>query len=166
MITDLNEIKRLGEERENENLRFRAFLKRQVGRKIDKIVHKLNKIYNIKIDCTQCGNCCIDLSPNVMDDEIHAICDKVELPVSSFLRDFTDMSDWGVRTLKKGACSFLIQKKCTIYEVRPQTCRDFPHLHKPGFISRTYGAIASYSVCPIVFNVMEDLKDKLKFKRL
>ncbi|MBI9035383.1 MAG: YkgJ family cysteine cluster protein [Bacteroidales bacterium] len=165
MITDLNEIKHLGVERKNENLRFRSFLKGQIGRKVDKIVHKLNKIYFKKIDCTKCGNCCADLSPNIHDDEIQAVCNKVELPVASFLRDFTEMDDIGDRHLQSRPCSFLMQKQCIIYEVRPQTCRDFPHLHKSGFISNYYGVMVVYSVCPIVFNVVEDLKDKLKFKR-
>jgi Fe-S-cluster containining protein len=47
---------------------------------------------------------------------------------------------------------------CSIYDNRPDTCRTFPHLEKPGFVSRLIGVIGSLSVCPIAFNVFEELK--------
>ncbi|MBW1737720.1 MAG: hypothetical protein JRJ69_09220 [Deltaproteobacteria bacterium] len=50
---------------------------------------------------------------------------------------------------------------CSHYELRPEACRSFPHLHKEEFVSRLMGVIQNYAVCPIIFNVYERLKNEL-----
>ena len=39
--------------------------------------------------------------------------------------------------------------------------RSFPHLDKEEFVTRLWAVVDNYSICPIVFNVYEILKDKL-----
>ena len=58
-------------------------------------------------------------------------------------------------------CPFLVDDLCTNYDARPQVCRSFPHLHKKDFRSRLYGVIFNYELCPIVYNVYEQLKEEL-----
>jgi Fe-S-cluster containining protein len=58
-------------------------------------------------------------------------------------------------------CPFLKDNLCSNYECRPQDCRSYPHLHKGGFVSRLWGVVENYGVCPIVFNVYERLKTEL-----
>ena len=50
---------------------------------------------------------------------------------------------------------------CTVYDHRPDDCRSYPHLHKDEFVFRLIQAVENCSVCPIVFNVFERLKDEL-----
>jgi Fe-S-cluster containining protein len=50
---------------------------------------------------------------------------------------------------------------CINYDHRPKDCSSYPHLHKNEFLSRTWGVIDNYSVCPIVFNTYEILKIEL-----
>jgi Fe-S-cluster containining protein len=57
-------------------------------------------------------------------------------------------------------CVFLNDNLCMIYEARPKTCRDFPHI-APG--SHTLGSRqASHArwaaLCPIIFNALEQQK--------
>ncbi len=61
-------------------------------------------------------------------------------------------------------CHFLKDTTCTIYQNRFTECREFPHLHKANFKARFFSTIQYYSMCPIIFNVTETLKDKLGFK--
>ena len=42
-------------------------------------------------------------------------------------------------------------------------CRSYPHLHKKEIISRLMGVVFNCSVCPIVFNVYEQMKLELWF---
>ena len=58
-------------------------------------------------------------------------------------------------------CHFLADNICTIYPQRFHECREFPHLHKPGFVQRFPGTIMHYARCPIIFNVIEELKRQL-----
>jgi hypothetical protein len=58
-------------------------------------------------------------------------------------------------------CPFLANNKCSNYDCRPKDCRSYPHLHKKDFVFRLWGVIENYEVCPIVFNVYEQLKTEL-----
>jgi hypothetical protein len=49
-------------------------------------------------------------------------------------------------------------------EARPNDCRLFPHLHKKGFVFRLIQVVENCSICPIVFNVFERLKQELWHK--
>ncbi|MBV9989122.1 MAG: hypothetical protein JO301_15695, partial [Chitinophagaceae bacterium] len=44
-------------------------------------------------------------------------------------------------------------------------CREFPALHVPGFRNRLFTTFMHYERCPIIFNVMEQLKDVIGFDR-
>jgi len=72
--TNLSKIKQKAAEREDENFRFRAFLKSKDSDKVDEIVHQLHKEITQQIDCKLCGNCCIQLKPRLNEkDNIGAI---------------------------------------------------------------------------------------------
>lgn len=62
-------------------------------------------------------------------------------------------------------CHFLCEKKCTIYEDRFDECRNFPALDQPGISNRLFATLMHYGMCPIIFNVMEELKTTSSFKR-
>jgi len=164
MIKDLEEIKQLGKENEEENFRFRSWLKMQDSKKIDNIVHRLNHIYFSKIDCTACGNCCTVIKPLISKKDIKRITRHLNVSEDEFKKEYTEMDDEGDMLFKNLPCKFLENKRCSIYPYRPFECRSYPHLHKKDFISRLFGVIDNYSVCPIVFNVYEDLKLQFGFK--
>jgi uncharacterized protein len=67
-------------------------------------------------------------------------------------------------SFKNSPCPFLENKKCTVYNQRPTDCKSYPHLQKKNFTTRLLGVMDNYSICPIVFNVFEDLKQALKFR--
>ena len=58
-------------------------------------------------------------------------------------------------------CPLLSGNLCTVYEHRPNDCRSFPHLDQDEFVFRLTQAVQNCSICPIVFNVFERLKDEL-----
>lgn len=160
---DLETIEELGEKRLDENFRFRAFLKGQDPDKIDRIVHRLNREISDRIDCTTCGNCCAKLKPCITNQDIDRLSAKLEIPAQKVRDEYVETED-GDQYFKNLPCSFLKDKKCTVYTDRPDDCRSFPHLHKPWFTSRLLGVIGNYSICPIVFNVLEKLKQELHFR--
>ena len=167
MELDLNIIKKNSEIRENENLRFRSFLKGQDSKTIDKIVHRLYENVLDFIDCTECGNCCIKLETSFQKTELENLCKYLNIDKQEFIDKSTKTDQFGEGDtfwLKSKPCQFLENKKCTIYSHRPEECSSYPYLHKNDFNSRLFGVLDNYGICPIVYNVVELLKLDLNFK--
>jgi Fe-S-cluster containining protein len=166
---DLNIIKRNSEIREEENFEFRSFLKGQDSDEIDKIVHKLYEEVLEHIDCTKCANCCIELETCFQIEEIDRLTKSLNIDKDQFIIQSTKPDEFGDKDkfyLNSQPCQFLTDKKCTIYELRPEECNSYPYLHKDNFISRLFGVIDNYAICPIVYNVYELLKKEMNFENI
>ncbi|MFQ5576558.1 MAG: YkgJ family cysteine cluster protein [Anaerolineae bacterium] len=85
------------------------------------------------------------------------------MSVPEFEQDYLTLKEDNAskRVCKGVPCPFLKDDLCSNYECRPTDCRSYPHLHKDGFVSRLWGVVANYSICPIVFNVYERLKAEM-----
>lgn len=167
--TDLNIIKRNAKIREEENFKFRSFLKGQDKDKIDQIVFELYEKVLEHIDCTKCANCCIELETCFQNEEIDLLTKHMKIDKDEFIRHSTKPDQSGAKDkfiLNSKPCQFLTDNKCTIYELRPKECNSYPNLHKGDFVSRLFGVIDNYEICPIVYNVYELLKKEINFKHL
>jgi Fe-S-cluster containining protein len=163
---NLEKIKEAGKTNEDENFRFRIFLKGMDSDKVDRIVHKLNEELTTEIDCQECGNCCQSLRPTVSNAEIERLSKIESISKVDFMHKFVekDDSEEDCKYLKAIPCQYLNDKSCTIYEDRPKDCRSYPHTHKKDFTSRTFEMIDNYEICPIVYNLVERLKAEVNFR--
>ena len=146
-----------------ENDAFRLFLKNRDSEKIDQIVFDLNSEIEPKIDCTKCGACCKGLMINVTQHESETVAHYFDIPVNVFKEKYIEEGESGLMIINTIPCHFLSDSKCTIYEKRFNECREFPHLNKPNFNDRLFGTLIHYSICPIIYNVVEQLKIKMQF---
>lgn len=163
---DTLKIAQLGEQNEEENFDFRIFLKGQDSKKIDKIVGRLNKELTTLIDCQKCGNCCTSLRPCITKSEIKKLAHIEHSTQADFVSRYLEKDSFEeIHFLKDTPCKFLKDKSCTIYPDRPLDCKSFPHTQKPDFNSRTLEMIDNYGICPIVFNLLEELKNVLNYRR-
>ena len=158
--TDLRKIKKMAKKKENENWAFRGYLKGKGSEEIDPIVHRLYEEVSAQIDCTTCGNCCKEVSPVLSPKDIEVFSEGLGMPVSEFkpLHLTVDMGD---TIFNQRPCPFLKDNKCSNYDHRPANCQSYPHLHKDDFTTRLFGVLNNYGICPIVFNVYEQLKDEV-----
>ena len=62
-------------------------------------------------------------------------------------------------------CPMLDGNLCSIYSSRPQACRDYPYLEEPGFSSKLISVITHTFICPIVFNVLQELKSVVNWRQ-
>jgi len=165
IVTALEYIKEMALEREEENWEFRAFLKQLVmaPNEIDAIVHKIADEVTSQIDCTQCANCCKQIRPVLDMEDVSKFALGLKNEVSEFQERYLsqDTENSSQYIFKELPCPFLNNNKCSNYDCRPKDCRSYPHLHKKGFVYRLWGVIENYAVCPIVFNVYEQLKTEL-----
>lgn len=161
---DLKKIKAIAESDEEENWDFRSYLKfhDMSDDELDDLVQQLNESVEEAIDCTKCGNCCRHIAPVLVEDDIKKISAHLNISEEEFARTYLRTNDDNETVIKKLPCPFLDQKKCSIYEVRPKTCKSYPHLQKPHFRSRLLEVVQNCSLCPIVFNVYEELKSTIR----
>jgi hypothetical protein len=56
-------------------------------------------------------------------------------------------------------CPFLVSDdRCTIYDVRPTVCREYPQTDKEGFSRRAMGVSNNALTCPAVFWIVEEVR--------
>ena len=164
--TDLTVISLQATEKEAENDRFKAFVQQFQGTAIDAAVFRLNEETAPKISCTQCGNCCKTLMVNITDEEADRLSAHLKESRESFDEKHLEKGSGGLMIINSMPCHFLENNACTVYEYRFAGCKEFPALHLPGFKERLFTTFMHYGRCPIIFNVVEQLKVEMGFKEL
>jgi hypothetical protein len=167
MLTDLVQIRRLGEKKLDENKRLRQHLKRHnfVERRLKRIAEEVEE----QIDCLACANCCRVASTRVTDRDVDKLVRFLGMSRAQLLSEYTVVSEDEGRILKRTGtgCVFLSGNECTVYEARPHTCEDFPHLARGAgsFLSRMWEMPDRATYCPIVYNSLEAFKEETGFTR-
>ena len=162
MESDLEKIEKYAKEKEDENRMFRLFLKGYDNDDLDGIVNDLFRQVSAAIDCTACANCCKKIPPHLNLKDIFKLSETLEITPERFISDYVYKNEGGDLVMKRMPCPFLNENKCAHYDSRPADCASYPHLHKNDFVFRLIGVLQNYSICPIVFNVYEALKHKLR----
>ena len=169
METDVKKIKKLSEEKEDENWDFRSFLKmgRISSRRVDSIVHRLYEEISSQIDCKACANCCKDAQPVLDQEDIERLSTGLGISIAQFRDQYLVKDEEEARKYRfsKTPCPFLKDNACSCHAHRPADCISYPHLHKKDFTSRTIDVIGNCSICPIVYNVCESLKREVWRRR-
>ena len=168
MITDLVQIRRLGEKKREENLRFRKHLKSHVW--VERQFRRAAEEAHAAIDCRECAECCRVTEVEITERDIEKLAKFLGIRKSEFEAQYTMTGDEGEMILsrtKESGCVFLSGNECTVYEARPANCERFPHLLKgSGSIpSRMWQFVDRATYCPIVYNWMEEAKKLTKFKK-
>ncbi len=164
MQTDPKVVAELAAERQEQNWRFRTFLKNLEldSEELDAIVHRHYEDVASQIDCGACGNCCRVILPMLQASDVARLACGLNLSESQLVdRLLVSGDEENTFTFNKKPCPLLSGNRCTAYTSRPENCRSFPHLHKENFVFRLIQAVENGSICPIVFNVLERLKDDL-----
>jgi hypothetical protein len=146
LITDLEHIRARATELEEEDSRFRQFLKHTLGwgeRRVDALVQETFAEVSAQIDCLSCANCCRCLRPEVTREDSARLARRLGLNVDDFCQRHLAMDEEGQHVMAAVPCSFLHGQACSAYADRPRDCRDCPHLDEPGFRSRTLSVLSN-----------------------
>lgn len=167
MITDLVQIRMLGEKKRDENQRFRRHLKSNSHS--DRVLRRIAESIEDQIDCLQCGNCCKVATAVLSERDVERLCRHLRVSRERFVADYTMQSEEEgliLRRTKQAGCVFLDGTACTIYEARPDTCQRFPHVVRGAgsIASRMWQFADRATYCPIVYNSLEAFKEELGFK--
>jgi uncharacterized protein len=131
---------------------------------VDRIANESHEEVFSCIDCTNCANCCKTLSPQVSQTDIKRISAFLQISETEFIEKYLKIGDENKYEMNALPCPFLKDDKCSIYEVRPTVCREYPHTDKKGFTSRKYMHIGNTEICPAVYHILETMKNKFGWR--
>ncbi|MFN0204673.1 MAG: YkgJ family cysteine cluster protein [Bacteroidia bacterium] len=167
-ILSLTELQALAKEKAIENQEFRLWVKKHCANQVfDKLIHEISAEVSAKTDCTKCANCCKYLEAEVSITEIQAFAEVQQMEIVDFQKKYVQTDPQKRLHFFVGKpCHFLQENKCSIYEIRPLACADFPHLHYANMKYRMKTMLENYTLCPIVFYTLETLKKNLPYQSL
>jgi Fe-S-cluster containining protein len=168
VVTDLVQIRLLGEKKRDENLRFRRHMKSYDHS--DRILRRIAQGIEEQIDCTQCANCCKVATAIVTERDAERLARYLRITPAQFLAGYTMEDEEEGRILRRMAetgCVFLEGTTCTVYDARPDACQRFPHVVRGAgsIASRMWQFVDRAVYCPIVYNSLEAFKEELGFRR-
>ncbi len=147
-----------------ENDEFQGFLRQINSQELDNAVFTLSETISPQIDCTSCGNCCKSLMVNIDEAEANHLANHLGQTREKFDEAYISKGESGRMVINSIPCHFLVENSCSVYEHRFAGCREFPAFHIPDFNKRLFTTYMHYDRCPIIFNVMENLKKVLEFE--
>jgi Fe-S-cluster containining protein len=152
-----DELKRAFPAIEEENMIFRTFLKGLEPDELDGLVHEMHRELFDKTDCRACSNCCKVIVPALDSDDVERISRLLSISEQDFRKKYLVYNDDGW-VFNSKPCPFLTERGCSIYDYRPEICREYPFTDKDELICRLFNLMVNCEVCPVVFEIVERLK--------
>jgi Fe-S-cluster containining protein len=166
LVTDPKEVERLVEEREDENWDFRDWIRGKFDfddERLMSVVRDLADEITAQIDCTQCANCCRVTATNLSEEDIERLAAALDMSIVELQEAYLEWDDdLGGRWQLPAPCPLLEGNLCRVYNARPTSCREYPHLHDD-FRAASISRINNMFICPIVFSVVEEMKHALRW---
>lgn len=145
--------------RESENKKFLARLKKKNPRNVDEAFHAVHRDVFETIDCLQCANCCKTTSPIFYENDIARLARHLRMRPGDFIEKYLRIDEDRDYVLKSAPCPFLDSDNyCSVYNDRPKACREYPHTDRKKMIQITSLTLKNTLVCPAVFEMVERLK--------
>ena len=159
MQTIIADWKAKAERHVDRNFAFLRTLKMNNERAVDRAARELHDEAFSIIDCIQCSNGCKTVSPMFNDEDIDRIAQHLKTTEAEFKATYLEPDEVGDLFLKSVPCRFLADDgRCTIYEIRPKDCAEYPHTQKKEFTSRTHLHADNTLVCAAVFWIVDQLR--------
>jgi Fe-S-cluster containining protein len=156
---DLEKHRALVQQKRKENKKFFQQLKREKPKVLDRKMHQLHEEVFTCTDCLECANCCSTTGPLFTDKDISRIAKHLRVKPSEFVERYLRIDEDNDYVLQSVPCTFLgDDNRCSIYDVRPKACREFPHtdrIKQHQILNLTQKNVA---VCPAVYHIVEKLK--------
>ena len=157
---DLEKHRALVRQKAKENKKFFQQLKRVKPKVLDQKMPQLHEEVFACTDCLECANCCSTTGPLFTDKDIGRIAKYLRIKPSEFTEKYLRIDEDKDYVLQQVPCAFLGEdNRCSIYDVRPKACREFPHtdrIKQHQILNLTQKNVA---VCTAVYHIVEKLKN-------
>ena len=126
---------------------------------LDDFFHTAHEEAFEKIDCLTCANCCKTTSPIFRDVDIDRIAKHLGMRPSLFTEKYLHIDEDHDWVLNFAPCPFLgSDNYCSIYEVRPKACREYPHTDRKNMSQIMDLTYRNTLVCPAVAEMVEKIR--------
>lgn len=163
MQDQINTLPKRAKEKHKENKAFFTKLKKKPPKQLDYLMQELHEAEFKRTDCLECANCCKTTGPLFTDKDITRIAKHLKMKVHHFTEQFLWLDEDNDYVLQSVPCIFLgADNYCSIYEVRPKACREFPHTDRKKFQQISNLTLKNVALCPAAFNIVEDMKKRIQ----
>jgi Fe-S-cluster containining protein len=160
----LRQLPKLARDKHKENKTFFTKLKKKTPKNLDYIMQDLHEKEFKKTDCLTCANCCKTTGPLFTDKDVQRISKHFKMKPQQFISEFLRVDEENDYVLQSVPCTFLgADNYCSIYDVRPKACAEFPHTDRKKFQQISDITLKNMPICPAAFNIVEEMKKRIVF---
>jgi uncharacterized protein len=158
----LNELPSLAKDKHIENKKYFDKLKKKPPKNLDQMMQGFHDTEFKKTDCLKCANCCKTTGPLFTLADIERISKYLKLKPQQFINEYLQIDEDKDYILQSVPCTFLdAENYCSIYDVRPKACREFPHTDRKKFYQITNLTLNNVAICPAAYNIVEEMKKRM-----
>ena len=158
----LNQLPIKAKEKHTENKKFFVKLKKKPPKNLDFVMQELHEDEFQRTDCLTCANCCKTTGPLFTNNDVARISKHFRMKPQRFIEQYLRIDEDNDYVLKHVPCTFLgADNYCSIYDVRPKACREFPHTDRKKFQQISNLTLKNVAICPAAYNIVEAMKKKL-----
>ncbi|MFX0555257.1 YkgJ family cysteine cluster protein [Maribacter sp. CXY002] len=158
----LGQLPQKAKEKHAENKKFFARLRKKPPKNLDYVMQELHEGEFARTDCLTCANCCKTTGPLFTNADIERISKFFRQKPQQFIDTYLRLDEDNDYVLQEVPCSFLgVDNYCSIYDVRPKACREFPHTDRKKFQQISNLTLKNVAICPAAFNIVEEMKKRI-----
>ena len=144
------------------NRKEKFFQLRGKRKELNTLVSTIHDQVFERTNCLDCAACCKSAPPLVTSSDIKRIAKFLGLTPKKFKRNYTIQDVDGSQSFDSIPCKFLQEDNaCSIYEVRPNACRSYPHTNDGDFLKRLNLHEINAKICPATEEILQLMNDKI-----
>lgn len=149
-------------QKQKEHKKFLDGIKKKPPKNLDYVVQETHEEVFETIDCLQCANCCKTTGPLYTEKDIERISKHLRMKPADFEAKYLRVDEDSDKVLQNLPCFFLnSDNTCSIYEVRPKACREYPHTDRKKIYQINNLTIKNTLICPAAYEFVERIMKNL-----
>lgn len=159
----LKDLPSLAKDKHKTHKVFFKRLKKRPPKHLDKTMQNLHDETFDEVDCLTCANCCKTTGPLFTNKDIERIAKHFRMKPSVFIDTYLRIDEDNDYVLQSVPCPFLGgDNYCSIYDVRPKACAEFPHTDRKKFQQISNLTLKNVEICPAAYKIVEKMTEQIK----
>lgn len=162
MEINLFEVLERAKKEKSENEKYLKSIRAMHGDAFFPVLKNAHDEVFSNVNCLNCANCCKTTPPLISNVDVIKMARFLGLSVKMFVNKYTIQDHNGELMFNGVPCRFLNQdNSCSIYEVRPEACRRYPHTDEKEYTKRTALNTTNTIICPAAYLILIKLKNAI-----